>query len=205
MAALKHSNNLGGYHQLILLAALFPYLCSSFFLLVLSKHQILYAFCKSFFQGNDNTQGKGLASRDPTAVGLTDISQAFPQPGITPAGWHQSSHTRSPPFPWKQGQCELLPRTGEIIRPFDSKKFRSNSLAQWTTEILYSSGSLAYLLPFFHYTLAEIPGSARLMVKRPQPRYFLSLLLHGRRLNSCCSCFVQKWKMSWESYNSSLN
>lgn len=80
MAALKHRNNLGGYHQLILLSVLFPYLCPFLFspcprqtpnfICILSSH---------FFQGNvNNAQGKGLASMEPTAPGMTDSSQISP-------------------------------------------------------------------------------------------------------------------------------
>lgn len=86
MAALKHSNILGGYHQLILLTVLFSYLCP--FLLSPCAQQTPNFLCilSSLFLGGNanNAQGKGLASMDPTAVGLTDNSQTSPQPGIIP-------------------------------------------------------------------------------------------------------------------------
>lgn len=73
-------------------------------------------FVKSFFQGNANsTEGKGLVFMEPTAPCRNDWElPGFPQAGITPAGWHQSSHSTSPPYPWERGQCQLPPGTGEI-------------------------------------------------------------------------------------------
>lgn len=149
---------------------------------------ILYAFCQVIFCRVMLIMHRGKV----WLPWSPQLQEWLTAPKLSPslAEPELSHHISS--LPMETGAMAAADWTGEIIRPFDSEKFRSNPLAQWITENLCSSGSLASSLPFFHCTLAEIPGSTRLVLKCPLPRYFLSLLFHGRRFNSCWSCFFQK-------------
>lgn len=129
-----------------------------------AKNKFYVHFCKRFLQS------KVLVSMNPTALGQTDSSKAFPWPGISTAGWHQNSHTRSPPYPWKLGQYQLLSSTriGERIRWNQEQFIRVINHRQ----ILCSSGWQATWLPFFSLYFGGNSSSASLMIKFLRPHIF---------------------------------
>lgn len=95
-------------------------------------------FVKSFFRGNaNNAQGKGLAA------GMTDSCQTFPQAGITPAGWHQTS---TPPM--KTGAVSAASWNRWNNRAFWQWKFQEqfiSTVSNWEFVFIRVTGILIAL------------------------------------------------------------